>query len=243
MPSKNFQTPEIRMTTDGSTTLYLPEMDEHYHSIHGAIQESMHVFIKAGLWEIKQQKLSILEMGFGTGLNALMTLLFAKHKIIRYHALELYPMPTELAGQLNYPVLFEEDNALEIFNQMHQSKWDELCTITPGFDLLKMKQDLLTYQPDTLFDLIYFDAFDPEKQPGLWTPAVFQMLGNATKKGGILVTYSAKGAVKRALINAGFEVEKIPGPPGKREMIRGRKIDSLSPALSKGEGERKDCAK
>ncbi len=220
--------PELKLSEDGSTTLYRSDMDEHYHSIHGAIQESMHVFINAGLHHLTSREITVLEMGFGTGLNALLTLLCGRGRKISYHALERYPLSPELISKINYPALLGDSDAQKLFDQLHQADWDKTCAITPDFELLKMKQDLLTYHPDTLFDLIYFDAFDPKKQPELWSPEVFQMLGNATKKGGILVTYSAKGSVKRALINAGFEVEKIPGPPGKREMIRAKKVEAES---------------
>ncbi len=215
---------EVRISEDGSTTFYRPDLDEHYHSIHGAIQESMHVFIQAGLCYITNREITVLEVGFGTGLNALLTLLRSPGKKISYHALERYPLPGELVSKMNYPELIDDSDAQMFFNKLHHAKWNEPCTITHCFELLKMQQDLLTYCPDTLFDLIYFDAFDPKKQPELWTPAVFDKIGKATRPGGMLVTYSAKGSVKRALTNAGFEVEKIPGPPGKREMIRARKV-------------------
>ncbi len=215
---------EVRISEDGSTTFYRPDLDEHYHSIHGAIQESNHIFIQAGLNHLPNEELTILEVGFGTGLNALLTLLQAPDKKIVYHALERYPLTPEMISQINYPQLIRDPHAQPYFDRLHQAAWDVPNLITPNFELLKMKQDLLTYRPARLFNLLYFDAFGPDKQPELWDPLVFENLGRATQPGGVLTTYSAKGAVKRALIRAGFEVEKIPGPPGKREMIRAIKI-------------------
>jgi tRNA U34 5-methylaminomethyl-2-thiouridine-forming methyltransferase MnmC len=151
-------------------------------------------------------------------------MLEAHDKKIVYHALERFPLPPVMVSKINYPQLLENPNAQSFFDLIHQARWDTPCAITPYFELLKMEQDLLTYQPDSLFDLIYFDAFGPDKQPELWSPQVFEKLGKATQTGGILTTYSVKGTVKRALKSAGFAIEKIPGPPGKREIIRATKI-------------------
>jgi tRNA U34 5-methylaminomethyl-2-thiouridine-forming methyltransferase MnmC len=222
-PTKNPKI-EVKISDDGSTTFYRPDIDEHYHSIHGAIQESMHIFINAGLNHHQGKALRILEVGFGTGLNALLTMLEAPDKKIVYHALERFPLPPGMVSKVNYPQRLDNPDAQTFFDLMHQAKWDTPCAITPHFELLKMEQDLLTYLPDSLFDLIYFDAFGPDKQPELWSPPVFEKLGKATQPGGILTTYSVKGTVKRALKDAGFAIEKIPGPPGKREMIRATKI-------------------
>ncbi len=215
---------EVKISDDGSTTFYRPDIDEHYHSTHGALQESMHIFINAGLKHLPGKAIRILEVGFGTGLNALLTLLEAPDKEIVYHTLERYPLSPQMVSKINYPQRLKHPDAQTFFNLMHQARWDTPRAITPHFELLKMEQDLLTYRPDSLFDLIYFDAFGPDKQPELWTPAVFEKLGKAMRPGGILTTYSVKGTVKRALKSAGFTIEKIPGPPGKREIIRATKI-------------------
>ena len=224
MNSKEAPTVEVRISEDGSTTFYRADLDEHYHSVHGAIQESNHIFIQAGLKQLPHKELTILEVGFGTGLNALLTWLQAPQKTILYHTLERYPLSPDMVSKINYSQCLQNSEAQLFFDRMHQAPWDKLYPITPNFSLLKMKQDLLTYRPDTLFDLIYFDAFGPDKQPELWTPQVFENLSRATHPGGILTTYSVKGTVKRALKSAGFAIEKIPGPPGKREIIRATKI-------------------
>ena len=218
---------EIRhvVTKDGSSTLFAPRFDEHYHSLYGAVQESMHVFIQSGLYvhKIIEGPISVLEMGFGTGLNALLTCLYKGKKVISYTTLEAYPVATELLQRLNYADEIEGDQVKKLFEAIHSAPWEIKSQIAPGFQLLKHQIQLQDYEPAESFDVIYFDAFAPNAQPELWTVPIFTKFFHSLNPGGVFVTYSAKGDVRRALISAGFVVEKIPGPPGKREMLRGRK--------------------
>ena len=218
--------PRFIKTADGSDTLYLKSIDEHYHSTFGAIQESMHVFIDAGLRSCKASHLNIFEAGFGTGLNAWLTFLEAKKtgQVIHYFSIEKYPLSAEIYENLNYPELLKEDPA--IFHQLHQFPWDESIRLSEHFILHKLSGDLTSMKYDNLpgMNLIYFDAFSPEKQPELWDLAVFKALYKSTTPDGMLVTYCAKGAVRRDLNKAGFTTERIPGPPGKREMLRAIKL-------------------
>lgn len=226
---------DLAETKDGSHTLYVPALDEHYHSIHGAVQESLHVFLKMG-WENQQAnlppntQLRILETGLGTGLNALLTALRATsdQRETLYYGLEAYPVTLEEARQLNYPGQIENPDASPLFESLHNAPWEEPAPITPHFQLYKHETTFESFQiPDNLgsqtFHLIYFDAFAPEKQPELWTQAIFEKLFRLLEPGGQLVTYSAKGAVRRTMQAAGFNMEKLPGPPGKREMLRATK--------------------
>lgn len=214
---------EIIKTADQSNTLYIPEIDETYHSRNGAVQESNHVFIEQGLRRKASSAATIyiLEVGFGTGLNALLTLIANQHLNlnIAYHALETHPVPDSLVTQLNYTNLAPNADP-QLFHQLHQAKWDKPVELIPEFILHKHLCSLLQYQPDLKFDLVYFDAFAPDKQPELWTLEVFQQLYSWMNSGGILVTYSSKGEVKRNLSAAGFMVERLPGPPMKRHMVR-----------------------
>ncbi|MDT8412309.1 MAG: tRNA (5-methylaminomethyl-2-thiouridine)(34)-methyltransferase MnmD [Vicingaceae bacterium] len=215
---------ELKKTADGSHTLFIPELNETYHSIHGAIQESQHVFIKNGLHYFGDKKtIHILEIGFGTGLNALLTLLAIENssQIVNYVSLEKFPLSNELIQQLNYPTQLKIDTAqTALFNQLHTCQWNTPTPISNNFDLLKIEEDLADFQTTTTFDLIYFDAFAPEKQAELWTDVIFSKIYSLLNTGGILVTYCAKGVVKRTLKSVGFQLETLPGPPGKREMIR-----------------------
>lgn len=211
----------IKISEDGSATLYVPSLDEHYHSWHGAIRESMHIFINAGLEQCnKTDIINILEVGFGTGLNALLTLMHKPASTVYYHSLEKYPVPVELVSQLNYPELLGSDQLRRQFDTMHSLVWDKEHRLTDAFFITKHLCDFLDFRSDLKFNLIYFDAFGPEKQPELWTEAMFANIASMTAPGGILTTYSAKGSVRRALQAAGFKVERLPGPPGKRQMIR-----------------------
>jgi tRNA U34 5-methylaminomethyl-2-thiouridine-forming methyltransferase MnmC len=212
---------EIRITQDGSSTLYVKGMDECYHSIHGALQESLHVFINEGLRKTDLNHIRILETGFGTGLNALLSLAVSitEKKKIYYHTVEKYPLTPEEYQRINYETLLQELPG-GILNKIHEAEWERSNGIHPGFHLYKEQADFRSMEPPGLFDLVYFDAFDPAKQMYLWTREVFERVAEHTREGAILVTYSARGSVRRTLMACGFEVEKIPGPPGKREMIR-----------------------
>ena len=213
---------ELKLSDDGSHTLYVPELDEHYHSVFGARTESMHVFIRHGLKTLNKKEIKILEIGFGTGLNALLTALNKDDRNIEYHSLEKYPLSAELENSLIFsPEQTEEETKL--FEKIHAAEWNKPVTVMPGFTLLKLEADLLTVKFNDSFDLVFFDAFAPDIQPELWTEKVFRKLFEAMNENGILTTYSAKGSVRRTLQKTGFEVERLPGPPGKREMLRGRK--------------------
>lgn len=217
---------EIRQTKDGSNTLYVPELNEHYHSVHGALQESQHVFIKHGLAHVlpSRKDIKILEVGFGTGLNAILTFPFAlaQKAFIQYDTLEKFPLSAEIVAQLKYNQLILNPELYEVFLQMHQAPWNEPVALIPYFTLQKIHETLQEFSPpDAYYDLVYFDAFAPEKQPELWADAMFIKLFRAVRPGGVLVTYCAKGSFKRSLKAAGFEIEALPGPPGKREMTRG----------------------
>ena len=217
---------EIIQTLDGSTTIQIKEWDECYHSKHGAIQEAKHVFIKNGLSLFENQKISILEIGFGTGLNAFITLLEAKkmHQTIDYVGVEAYPISVDEVLMMNY---VSELNATEesvLFDIMHESNWDEQIVFNNDFTLTKRKQLFEEIDDENKFDLIYFDAFGYRVQPELWSTAIFEKMYKSLKKNGVLVTYAARGVVKRSMIEVGFTVEKLAGPPGKREMFRARKV-------------------
>ncbi len=220
--------PEIILTNDGSHSLRHPELNETYHSQHGAIRESMHVFIKAGLMYYIENhspnEITIGEVGFGTGLNAWLSLAFSRQYGIKilYETFEPYPVPPELAKQLNYA---DSITDREIFMKLHQSPWEKPVFITENFILYKTKSPIENAEVISKWDVLFFDAFSPGKQPGLWTPDIIKKMYLALRPGGIFVTYSAKGAVRRSMAEAGFRVEKLPGPPGKRQMLRGIKTE------------------
>lgn len=213
-------------TRDNSSTLYVPELDEYYHSTHGAIQESRHVFIEAGLLELANRNLpppwKVLEVGLGTGLNALLTCLLAQRNEteIHYHGIEKHPLTAAEAELLNYPVLLGDPRAETVLKQIHQLPWGQQTELSRNFRLYKEHTDLREYRSEDQFHLIYFDAFAPEAQPELWTEIIFKKMYRALRPGGHLVTYCVKGRVRRAMHTAGFQVGKLPGPPGKREMCR-----------------------
>lgn len=307
MNSKNSDRDYILKTTqDGAHTFFLPDLNEHYHSINGAISESLHLFVESGFKHFlktayqshereepdkkeidnkfnsinnikqitgdkvevaekkseQQREINILEIGFGTGLNAFLTLIEAENISQRlfYQTLELYPLSIDLAKELNYPELYAKINTNKarsnltdslirdieydksevetaklrehlyhnIFLQLHSSAWEKVVELTAHFKLLKQKIDFskpTNFSPDRLFDLIYFDAFAPNKQPEMWEEDIFRHIYNLSEKGAILTTYSAKGSVRRVLQSVGFRVERIPGPPGKREMLRATRED------------------
>jgi tRNA U34 5-methylaminomethyl-2-thiouridine-forming methyltransferase MnmC len=211
---------ELRITEDGSHTLFVPEIDECYHSSHGAIQESTHIFIEAGLEQCSKSEIKVLEVGFGTGLNAFLTLIEAEKscKHIQYTSLEKYPVEVEKAMQLNYPEILSPAKR-SVFELMHTSPWNVDVEITPYFTLKKIETDFRRYVPVGKFDVIFFDAFSPEKQPEMWTQERFEMIFKYCNPEAILTTYCAKGAVRRAMQAVGFTVERLVGPPGKREML------------------------
>ncbi len=216
---------EIITTADGSKTIHIVDWNEQYHSKHGAIQETYHVFIKSGLHLFENRSVTILEVGFGTGLNALITLLEAKKQNleITYTGVEAYPVATEELEQLNYISELNAGAIAKEFQFMHQCKWDSDVLVTEGFVLHKQQKDFRDLGFENSFDLIYFDAFGARVQPELWTENIFLSMFNALSKKGVLVTYSAKGSVRRAMQAVGFAVERLPGPPGKREMLRALK--------------------
>lgn len=221
---------EIRSTLDGSHTLYLEELDEHYHSTYGAIQESRHVFIQSGLEQCESDSLNVLEIGFGTGLNCYLTLLsgLKTGRKIHYYTLEKFPLEKQIWEKLNFEDLAETAGS-KMFTSLHEATWGDDIEIHPNFLLHKIKADILQFQTGSLpmVDLIYYDAFSPDKQSELWDRPIFEELYNRMNENGILVTYCAKGIVRRTLQSVGFIVERIPGPPGKREMIRARKVKNL----------------
>ncbi|WNJ20189.1 tRNA (5-methylaminomethyl-2-thiouridine)(34)-methyltransferase MnmD [Pontibacter sp. G13] len=212
------------VTKDGSSTLYAPGFDEHYHSIHGAVQESLHVFIQMGLSALPDEgTVRIFEMGFGTGLNALLTYFHRGNRQVDYVGIEAFPIIWEQAKDLSYAKDMNDPDAEVVFQRMHEADWEQPVALTEGFTLTKLKTELNQVQAQEPFDLIYFDAFAPNTQPELWTDEVMNLMFQMLRPGGIWVTYSAKSSVRRALIQAGLEVEKLPGPPGKREMLRASK--------------------
>ncbi|MCY2688499.1 tRNA (5-methylaminomethyl-2-thiouridine)(34)-methyltransferase MnmD [Salinimicrobium sp. TH3] len=221
---------EIIKTGDGSATIFIPEWNEHYHSKHGALQEALHVFIKTGFFHFleknKSTQLSILEIGFGTGLNALLTFFEAeRNKVnVNYTGVEAYPVSTEELSALDYAEVVSEKNAAEVFKKLHETNWERRNEISPFFNLQKEKKFFSDISEIEEFDLIFFDAFGPRVQPELWSEEVFRNMYRTLKENGVLVTYSAKGDVRRAMQAAGFAVERLPGPPGKREMLRATKI-------------------
>lgn len=217
---------EIIQTLDGSTTIHLKEWDECYHSKHGAIQEAQHVFIKNGLALFENKSVSILEIGFGTGLNAFITFLESKklQQSIDYVGVEAYPVSADEVLSMNYVAELKAETETAIFQKMHESNWDEQVKLSENFVLTKRKQFFDAIDDIEKFDLIYFDAFGYRVQPELWSTAIFQKMHNALKPQGKLVTYAARGVVKRSMIEVGFTVEKLAGPPGKREMFRASKL-------------------
>lgn len=215
------------VTKDGSHTIAVPLMNVTYHSVHGAVQESRHVFIEAGLHHVMRRSggtaITVFEMGFGTGLNALLTAVEAGKTAtnIHYTAVETSPLSLEEATVLNYPAMLGH---ADLFQRLHQCEWNKTVRLASDFTIDKRQTGLVNFLSGQPFNLIYYDAFAPSAQPELWTKEVFDKLFSMLDKGGVLVTYCSKGDVRRAMTAAGFSVEKIPGPPGKREMMRAEKI-------------------
>lgn len=218
---------KIIKTSDSSDTVFDEELNEIFHSTHGALTESKHVFIKNGFEYISQtlNQINILEIGFGTGLNTYLTIIESQLKNINvnYHSIEAFPLDIDIWNYLNYKNVTDKKYHY-IFDLIHVSEWNKNIKIVDSFTLKKIHEKLQHYSPEINFDLIYFDAFSPDKQPDLWTYDIFLKLYNSLNNQGILVTYCAKGEVKRNLQKAGFIVEKLEGPPGKREMIRAKKV-------------------
>jgi tRNA U34 5-methylaminomethyl-2-thiouridine-forming methyltransferase MnmC len=217
---------DIIVTDDGSVTIYLPEMNETYHSKFGAIQEAYHVFIQNGLALTNGQPVAILEIGFGTGLNAFITYWesLKSGQPIHYTGVEAYPVVLEEARQLNYVAQLGGAAAhQDVFDAMHANKWEEEAIINDKFTLIKQHKFFQDIADTELYDLIYFDAFGYPSQPELWSEEIFTKMYRALKPNGILVTYACRTVIKNAMKAAGFTTQKLPGPPGKREMLRGFK--------------------
>ena len=215
---------EIKTTADNSRTLYIEKLDECYHSHHGALQEAEHVFIKNGLEKLDKKEISILEMGFGTGLNVLVTLeafLAGGVSKINCFSLEKYPINADEVRLLGYDELFSSELTKKAYRQIHECDWEKPQEIYPNFSLTKIKTDFFDLDKITLpeIDLVYFDCFGARVQPDLWEKPLFELVKTKMKKGGLLTTYSSKGSVRRALQELGFHVEKVQGPKGKREML------------------------
>lgn len=216
---------EIEITADGSATIYVPHLDEHYHSVKGALTESLHIFRDCAFLHHPSMGLNtplrILEIGFGTGLNAVVTAMATNHEhSAHYISLELYPVEPELINRLNYGEMVDNNLLL----MLHNAKWEEPQHITTHFTLEKRKCDFTKCELPTNIDVVYFDAFAPEKQPEMWDEELFMRIFNAMSPGGILTTYCAKGEIRRRLQRVGFVVERLPGPPGgKREILRATK--------------------
>lgn len=216
---------KVIVTADGSSTIHISEWNEQYHSKHGAIQEAMHVFIKNGLTLFRNKEIKILEIGFGTALNCFITYFEAKKLDLKinYIGVEAYPVSKDEIKKLNYASELNADNNSELFEKLHDLKWEVKTNISNDFSLLKEQKFFQDIQYEGEFDLIYFDAFGARVQPELWTEEIFEKMFNSLRNGGVLVTYSAKGSVRRAMQTVGFKVERLPGPPGKREMLRATK--------------------
>lgn len=214
---------ELIITEDGSHTLFVPTIDECYHSTHGAVQESRHIFIEAALKQCLKPEISVLEIGFGTGLNAFLTLVEAERvgKRIEYTSLEKYPLAVDKALLLNYADGYSPELKTG-FELLQTSSWNRKVSIGPFFTIEKLEADFTQFDFAGMYDVVYFDAFSPEKQPEMWSEELFRRIYEHCNPGAILTTYCAKGVVRRAMQAAGFNVERLPGPPGKREILRGK---------------------
>lgn len=210
---------EVIQTADGSKTIYIPEMDENYHSGHGALQEALHVFIQNGLRKLSDlNEIDVFEMGFGTGLNALLSLVESEQKPIHYVGIEAYPVEEELIAQIGYEE-FVDPKYHSLFYKMHAVSWDEEHALTPHFSFEKIHSKIEDHNVRAnSFDVVFYDAFGPRAQAAMWEPVILEKMYSMLKLGGFLVTYCAKGQVKRDLKAIGFTIEAVPGPPGKREM-------------------------
>ena len=214
------------ITDDGSHTIFLPDLNETYHSTHGAIQESEYVFIQKGLAyfceSAKTEKVKVFEVGFGTGLNVLLSSIYAdlNSKYVDYHTIEAYPLEIQDIKQLNYSEQLSAGNSYELSAKIHEAKWGEKIAIAENFQLTKYRAKIEDFSTSESFDVCFFDAFAPSKQAEMWEKSVLKQMHSILEGGGIFVTYCAKGQLKRDLRSIGFEVETLPGPPGKKEMVR-----------------------
>lgn len=217
---------KVITTADGSKTLFIPEMDEQYHSLNGALTESNHVFINAGYKHHKSIMPVVFEVGFGTGLNALLTAEMAEleKRKTTFVSIEKFPLEQKIIEQLNYGKLISKKAEL-LYSKINTAKWNEEIQISDFFKLLKIEGDLIDYKFNQAlkFDIIYFDAFGPDKQPNMWNSNIFKKIYDASSTNAVFVTYSAKGEIRRQLRDCGYLMERIPGPPGKRQMLRGTK--------------------
>lgn len=216
---------KIRKTDDGSQTIHSEQFNENYHSTFGALSESKHVFIEAGLNYSKLKSISIFEVGFGTGLNAILTYIEGKKRNLKinYTAIELYPVNIKQIGDLNYHQFFQKSDYNK-FALMHSTEWNKKVDIASHFTLTKIKSDLTNFNMSGNYDIIYFDAFSPGTQPEMWSFEIFKKIYDSTNQNGILTTYSSKGLVKNNLRSAGFKITRLPGPKGKHHIIRAEKI-------------------
>jgi tRNA U34 5-methylaminomethyl-2-thiouridine-forming methyltransferase MnmC len=228
---------EIKTTEDGSKTLFINELNEGYHSHHGALQEAEHVFIKNGINNINNYEINILELGFGTGLNTLVTinnhLNNDKNHKINYFTIEKYPVTSDEIAELSYVKHFNFENSEEIYRKIHSVSWNETHQILPNFSLTKFECDFFNLENLDLpsIDLVYYDCFGARVQPDLWEMPLFEMVKNKMQVGGLLTTYSSKGSVRRILKELNFDVKKIEGPKGKREMINAVLLEAGSQKL------------
>lgn len=216
---------EIIITNDGSTSIYIPEMDETYHSIHGAIQEAKHVFIENGLRLFSKPELKVFEVGFGTGLNAFLSAQYSEenHILINYHSIEAFPVEVELINNLNYSDLIKYNT--DIFNSIQSADWEVESAISKTFFLKKIEAKMQDFEMENnRFDIVFFDAFGPRAQSEMWAIDILQKMYDCLVPNGKIVTYCAQGQFKRDLKSIGFIVENLPGPPGKREMTVATKL-------------------
>jgi len=220
---------KLILTSDGSHTIEVPSMNVTYHSVHGAIQESMHVFIHSGFHKATEifsdDSIRIFEVGFGTGLNALLTLIEAAklNRTVHYKTIEPFPLDEQQTRSLNYCEQLQRTDLQPVFEQLHLCGWENKVYVSSNFSIQKLPSRLLEFKTSESFHLIYFDAFDPRSQPELWSSEIFQNMFDMLEANGVLVTYSSKGDVRRAMLAAGFKVEKLTGPRGKREILRAYK--------------------
>jgi tRNA U34 5-methylaminomethyl-2-thiouridine-forming methyltransferase MnmC len=216
---------ELRETADGSMTIYLPEMDEHYHSYHGALQEAIHVFIKNGINQFAEKfpsihEISVFELGLGPGLNALLTAIWANDnkRNVNYFGLEAFPVEAEMNLKMNYQDLISNDLATVYFTKIIEADWEKSIVISDKFQIQKVEETIQNLSINNQFDVVFFDAFGPRAQEEMWEFNVLEKTVQLLNSGGLFVTYCAKGQLKRDLKSLGLKVEALPGPPGKREM-------------------------